>query len=125
MSFEISYETTGLYAKFFGVLTPEDFVAVTNAMQSPICTDFRYRIVDFLDVTELRVSKVHAVYISDLEYWFDLTCPDLIRVVVARLPVIVDAFNREQQNRSKPEDSVLFGTLEDARKWLSLRTPER
>ena len=124
MPCKISYEASGLYAKFTGVLTPEDFVTITNALQSPVCTDFRYRIADFLDVTEIRVNKVHVVYISDLEYWFDLTCPDLIRVVVATLPAIVEAFNREQANRARPEASALFSTLEDARRWIQLRTTD-
>jgi len=119
MPCKISYEANGLYAKFSGVITPEDFVAMTNAMQSPVCSDYRYRIADFLDVSEIRVSKVHVVYISDLEYWFDLTCPDLVRVVVTNLQSLVEVFNREQKNRSKPESSAIFSTLEDARRWIA------
>ena len=124
MPCKIFYEANGLYAKFTGVLTPEDFVVMTNAMQSPVCSDYRYRIADFLDVSEVRVNKVHVVYISDLEYWFDLTCPELVRVVVAKLPEIVEAFNRELPNRSRPESSALFSTLDDARRWVDLRTTE-
>lgn len=124
MPCKISYEADGLYAKFSGVLTPEDFITLTNASQSPICTAFRYRIADFLDVSEIRVNKVHVVYINDLEHWFDLTCPDLLRVVVATSPVIIDAFNREQPNRARPEASALFSNLEDARRWVDLRSTD-
>ena len=125
MPCKISYEANGLYAKFSGVITPEDFVVMTNAMQSPVCSDFRYRIADFLDVSEIRISKVHVIYISDLEYWYDLTCPELVRVVVANFQPLVEAFNREQKNRSKPESSALFSTLEDARRWIELLTVDQ
>ncbi len=124
MSCKITYEAAGLYAKFTGVITREDFVTLTNALHSPVSSDARYRIADFLDVTEIRVNEVHVAYLNDLDFWFDLSQPDLLRVVVAKLPAIVDAFNRELPLRARPEASALFSTLEEARRWVDLRTAD-
>ena len=125
MPCKINYETDGLYAKFTGVITPVDFVTLANALHSPVSSHSRYRIADFLEVTEVRVNEVHVAYLNDLDFWFELSQPDLLRVVVAKLPSIVEAFNRELMLRARPEDSALFSTLEEARRWVHVRTSDR
>jgi len=124
MPCKITYESDGIYAQFSGSVLPEDLTELTNALQSPISFKFKYRITDFLDVTDFHIEDFHIAHIRSLEYLFELTCPSMLRATVATLQCITEGFHREHQYRAKPEMSELFSTLEEARQWVAMRSSD-
>jgi len=60
--------------------------------------------------------------IRSVEHLFDLENPNLMKVAVSKVPAIIESIMRELPNRARPEFSVTFPTLEDARRWVALRS---
>ena len=124
MPCKITYEAAGLYAKFTGVLTPKDVVTLANVIQSPVYADSRYRIIDFLEVTNVCVNEIDLAYVHDLEFWFELSCSKLLRVVVAKLPTVVNVLDWGRPLHARAGSFALFSSLEDARHWIAWYSDE-
>jgi len=114
----VSHERHGIYAKFSGIVRAEDMAALTDALGSPNCFNYFYRITDFLGIDEFQINGVHLAHIRSLEYLFELTSPRMVRITVATDRAIVEAFQKEQTLRNSPDRSLLFSTLEAARHWI-------
>jgi len=121
MSYRIRWEGHGIYERFFGILTEEDYATSHNDMCSDIrFASVRYVIADCLEVQPAAevgdAATAKQAQMARLEYF---STPDVIYAVVA-----IDEHVRRQASYFKALMRSLypvgvFSTVAEARAWIA------
>lgn len=116
MPYDLTWERHGVYKKFSGKVTAEEFMESSSIVYNdPRFDRLLYTINDFLDVTETSITKTDTVKICGYGIGSMFTNPRLIRATVARDRTIVDLLTFFKT----PFPLEVFASLEYARMWVS------
>lgn len=122
MPYEITWEMRGVYRRYFGRLTDQEFVqAVREVEGSPRFYDIRYAILDFLGMEEFVIDDPSFI---DVTAALNATAaqdnPNIKVAVVTVSPVVLRLAQAYQAHRLRPFATEVFSTVEAARVWLAV-----
>ncbi len=122
MPYEITWEMRGVYRRYFGRLTDQEFVqAVREVEGSPRFYDIRYAILDFLDMEEFVIDDPSFIDVTAaLNAAAAQDNPNIKVAVVAVSPVVLRLAEAYQAHRLTPFVTKAFSTVEAARVWLAV-----
>lgn len=122
MPYEITWELRGVYRRYFGRLTDQEFVqAVREVEGAPRFYDIRYAILDFLDMEEFVIDDQSLIDVTAaLNAAAAQDNPNIKVAVVAVSPVVLRLAEAYQAHRLRPFVTEVFSTVEAARVWLAV-----
>ena len=121
MPYKHTWEPNGIYRKFNGVLTGKEFLQAVQEVEGDGRFDtIRYVINDYIDVTDIDMSKKEVNIIAAIDNAAFQTNPNIVIAQVTTNPVMEKLIAIYTQNPVKsPYLSKNFDHLDDARKWLA------
>ncbi len=122
MPYEITWEMRGVYRRYFGRLTDQEFVqAVREVEGSPRFYDIRYAILDFLDTEEFLIRDASFLDVTAaLNAEAAKNNPYIKVAVVAVSPSVLKLVDAYKAHRLRPFATEVFATLEEARLWVAV-----
>jgi len=119
MSYEITLEPRGVYKRFWGVVTAEEFESAIAAVQNlPDFDRLRYTINDFLGVTSYHITPEDVTTFVAYGLGAQFSNPKVQLLIVTDQPAIIDLVTSNYAPRLDYPLSF-FASLADARKWLA------
>ena len=118
MPYEIIRETKGAYKRFWGIVTPREFLeSVKNIHNDPHFETIRYSINDFSDTERFELSDSHIDDTAAINVGASFTNPNMRILAVTINPKII-GMARQYDQITRAEPILIFPTLIEARKWL-------
>jgi hypothetical protein len=121
MPYRIRWEGHGVYRRFFGVVTRQEF----RDAYAEMCGDIRYEgirymISDYLEAEpdpELTERDLRAqAHLERLRFY---DSPDTVQAMVATHPKIVEYIRYYESLRVSPHCLGCFSNINDARQWIA------
>jgi hypothetical protein len=119
MPYEIVREDRGAYKRFWGVVTPTEFLDSLIAFHSdPHFERFRYTIQDFTETAHLSLTESHIEDAAAICVGASFTNPNIRILAVTTDPGIIGMAKKyDQVTRTDP--ILIFPTLDEARHWVA------
>lgn len=119
MPYELTWEPSGVYRRYFGVVT----IAERGASFDAICGDWRfdslrYTITDYLAVTQYDVTTAATAEIAALHVGPLITNPRIRMAAVAVRQDVIEAIREFMDHGYTKVPYRIFGTVEEARRWV-------
>ena len=119
MPYEIIWEPIGVIKRHFGKVTGDELLdAVQKTEGSPNFDSYRYVINDFLDCTEISVSKRETEIIAAIDNAASQTNKRIRIAIVAINPNVIDLATHYANDPLTPYPTKLFSTMKEARAWI-------
>lgn len=124
MPYEIVRENRGAYKRFWGVVTPREFLDAVIAFHcDPHFERFRYSIQDFTETAHLSLTDSHIEDAAAITVGASFTNPHIRFLAVTTDPGII-GMARKYDQVTRTEPILIFPTLGEARHWVeSTRHP--
>jgi hypothetical protein len=121
MPYRIRWEGHGVYRRFFGVITLEEFGAANREMRSDVRYEgIRYIISDYLEAqpaAEITERDLRAYARQERVHFYD--SPDIVKAIVATDPKNVTFARYYESLGVSPYCTADFATVADARGWIA------
>jgi hypothetical protein len=121
MPYRIRWEGHGVYRRFFGVITLEEFREANKEMRTDVRYEgVRYIISDYLearpapDITERDLQNY-----AELERLYFYSSPDIVQAIVATDPKTVSFARYYEALGVSPYCLADFATVDEARHWTA------
>jgi hypothetical protein len=120
MPYRIRWEGHGVYRRFFGVITLEEFAEANAEMRS----DVRYEGIRYI-ISDLEAQPAAGITERDLRayarqervHFYD--SPDIVKAIVATDPKNVTFARYYESLGVSPYCTADFATVADARGWIA------
>ena len=121
MPYRIRWEGHGVYRRFFGVVTVQDFMDAYREITSDVRYEgIRYIISDFLEAQRSPdTTAKHVAAFADLERRKFYSSPDIVNAAVATDEKILEDLRYFESLNVSPYPSGVFSTVAEARKWIA------
>lgn len=120
MPYEIVREHRGTYKRFWGTVTPNEFLDSVIAFHNdPHFERFRYTINDFTETEHLVLSDSLIEDTAAMTVGSSFTNPYIRILAITTNPIIID-IARKYDQVTKAEPVIIFPTLQQARDWLEV-----
>ena len=119
MPYEIVREPRGAYKRFWGVVTPDEFLeSVSKFHNDRFFETIRYTINDFSAAERFELSDTHIVDTASINIGSTYTNPNVSILAVTISPMIIGMAKKyDQLTNTAP--ILIFSTLEQARAWIA------
>jgi hypothetical protein len=121
MPYRIRWEGHGVYRRFFGVITLEEFGEANREMRSDVRYEgIRYIISDYLEAqpaAEITERDLRAYARQERLHFYD--SPDIVKAIVATDPKNVTFARYYESLGVSPYCTADFATVADARGWIA------
>ena len=121
MPYRIRWEGHGVYRRFFGVITRDEF----RAAYAEMCSDVRYEGIRYIISDYLECQAGPDIAERDLRAQAELERlrfydnPDTVQAMVATDPKIVAYARYYESLRVSPYCLGTFATVAEARQWIA------
>lgn len=120
MPYSIHWEPNGVYKKYTGRVTGQEFFrAVRQVNSQPNFETFHYVINDFLDCIEFLPSKSDQEDAVAAAIGANMTNKRFVAAFVASSPEIVASLTSMAEQAKGSMQVCLFNNLTDARRWAT------
>jgi len=124
MPFELIWEPSGVYRRYFGDVT----IAERRASFDGICGDYRfddlcYTITDYLGVGNYEINAEATVEIAAMHIAPLITNPNIRIAAVVTRPDIIAAINDLKSYAFTKAPYRVFASIEEARQWVRSGLP--
>lgn len=118
MPYEITREPRGAYKRFWGIVTPAEFLeSVRNFHNDPYFETIRYTINDFTETESFVMADTHIDDTAAINLGSSYTNPRIKVLAVTTDPIIIAMAKKyDQLNQHAP--ILICATLQEAREWL-------
>lgn len=118
MPYAIVREKLGAHKRFWGVVTPEEFLESVERFHSdPFFENIRYTINDFTATESFVLSESHIEDAAAINIGSAATNARITVLAVTTNPLIIGMAKKyDQLHLSTP--ILIFATLEEARAWI-------
>ncbi len=123
MSYEISWEPSGVVFRFSGVVSDEDLIASNEEVHtSPLFPTMRYEIVDFSLIEEFGASSATVRAIAESDQRAAETNPDVKEAIITSAPLIRGMSNMyalTHESKGGTWTVEIFEREKEARAWAT------
>jgi hypothetical protein len=121
MPYRVRWEGHGVYRRFFGIVSPQDFKDAYEEITSDVrYQGVRYIISDYLEAQWSPAATEHEVSdFAALERRKFYSDPDIVNASVATDLGILEHIRYYESLNVSPYPSGVFSTVADARKWIA------
>ena len=120
MAHTTDWQTDGIMRVFTGNLTPDEILASNfKICEHPAFSTIKYIINDFTGVTSLTVDNEHTkIFASTDDIISSTKGKYFIAIVATQNEHIALAKNYQKEVKNNLFVTEIFGTIEDAQKWV-------
>lgn len=119
MPYQIKFETSGVYLRFYDVVTLDDMLAASKEMwSSPNWDTIRYELSDARDVTSHNLSEEDALRLAHMDNAAFLSSRRMKVAIVAKEPSVLElceAYAKAAEGWKW--QARIFSDMETAREW--------
>lgn len=124
MPYSIHWEPNGVYKKYTGCVTGEEFFrAVKQVNSHPNFETFHYVINDFLDCVEFLQTKADQEDAVAAAIGAQMSNKRFVAAFVASNPTIIASLTSMAEQATGSMQVSLFSNLADARRWATSQNP--
>lgn len=119
MPYEIIRETRGAYKRFWGIVTPQEFLdSVRNFHNDQHFETVRYSINDFTETERFELSDSHIDDTAAINVGAAFSNPN-VRILAVTCDARIIGMARKYDQITKAAPILIFPTLAEARRWLN------
>lgn len=120
MPYTLNWEPGGVYWEYSGEVSGKDIIEASTAIYGdPRFDDLKYKLVNFLNITNLDVQKIDIDIIASQHKAAALSNPRIkTAIVVSKPSALLDAFIDKMLHSSW--EVKAFDSLADAQSWVGL-----
>lgn len=121
MPYRIRWEGHGVYRRFYGVLTAQEFREASWEIANDVrYEDIRYIITDFLEAQlGPDVTEKDAEAFAEFERRMFYSSPDIVNAAVVTDPKILAHVRQYEATQLSPYPLGVFATVAEARRWIA------
>lgn len=118
MPYELTREPKGIHKRFWGAVTPDEFVATVRELHNdPNIQSYLYSINDFTDVTSFEIPGTVLDDVAAIHIGSTKTNPRLRIIGISTNPALI-ALARQYDQLSGIAPFLIYPTLGEARQWI-------
>lgn len=121
MPYRIRWEGHGVYRRFYGVTTAEDFIQADEEMTQDLrYPRMRYVISDYLDIEAApEFKEAHLQWFAGREKLYQQDSPDIVRASIATNENILQYLQTYETRELAPYPFAIFSNVAEAREWIA------
>lgn len=120
MAYDITWEPQGVYKKYTGHVTGEEFVAAVERVNAhPAFDSFRYVVNDFTDCMSFKIDPALQDAAVAAALGAQCSNPNFVAAFVATHPPLLQALEKMVESAQGGMTVCVFQQLDDARHWAS------